>query len=66
MAGIQTRPEPWCPVCGAKMVLKRPRPGQDWKPFWGCSEYKYGCRGTRNIGPDGRPESDEFVQGDFE
>jgi len=67
--GIQTKPIPHCPVCGAKMVLKRPHPQSrtQFKPFWGCSEYP-DCRGTRNIGPDGKPEDDAggFAVGDFE
>jgi ssDNA-binding Zn-finger/Zn-ribbon topoisomerase 1 len=68
--GIQTAPAPWCPDCGAKMVLKRPGKYQDWEPFWGCSEYKYGCRGTRQIGPDGKPiieeERQPFTVEDFD
>ena len=66
-AGIQTKPAPYCPDCGAKMVLKRPPEGAHWKPFWGCSEYP-DCRGTRNVGPDGKPEDDTggFAVGDFE
>jgi len=45
------------------MVLKRPKPDQDWKPFWGCSEYRYGCRGTRQIQEDGTPEPDDDLEG---
>jgi len=56
--GIQTYPIPYCPECGAQMVLRKPKPHQDWDPFWGCSRYKDGCRGTRNIGEDGLPEDD--------
>jgi len=65
---IQLQPEPYCPVCGAQMHLIRPKRGQDWPPFWGCTEYKFGCRGKRNIGPDGRPENDEgeFTSFDFD
>jgi len=48
------------------MELKEPPRGQTWKPFWGCSEYRYGCRGKRQIAPDGTPESDKFVPGDFD
>lgn len=55
---IRTKPEPYCPECGAKMALRRPRPEQDWLAFWGCSEYP-DCRGTRNVGSDGRPEADD-------
>jgi len=57
--GIQTLPVPYCPDCGAPMVLRRPKPHQDWEPFWGCSlHFKDGCSGSRNIGEDGKPEDD--------
>jgi ssDNA-binding Zn-finger/Zn-ribbon topoisomerase 1 len=62
---IQTKPIPYCPICGVRMVLRRPGPGQDWKPFWGCSQYP-DCRGKRQIGPDGRPESDELELDELE
>lgn len=58
MAVIITKPEPSCPTCGAKMVLRRPKAHQNYKPFWGCSQYP-DCDGTRNIRSDGRPESDD-------
>lgn len=54
---LQTKPEPFCPECGARMTLRRPRSNQEWKPFWGCSLYP-GCQGTRQIREDGRPEND--------
>lgn len=54
---IRTKPEPYCPECGAKMVLRRPGKNQDWEPFWGCDRYP-NCKGTRNILPNGRPEDD--------
>lgn len=54
---IRSKPEPYCPICGAQMVLRRPRPDQVWKPFWGCPQYP-DCRGSRNITSDGRPEDD--------
>jgi len=57
---IRTKPVPYCPDCGAQMELKRPGPHAAWEPFWGCSQYRAGCRGTRNIGADGLPESDEL------
>lgn len=59
MTGIQAYPPPYCPLCGAKMVLRRPRAGQDWPPFWGCSQWP-DCQGKREIGEDGRPEMDEI------
>lgn len=58
MAGIQVKPEPWCPECGAKMRLRRPKKGQDWQPFWGCSQYP-DCEGTRGIAEDGTPVYNE-------
>jgi ssDNA-binding Zn-finger/Zn-ribbon topoisomerase 1 len=59
MRGIQTKPEPYCPLCGAKMALRRPKKHQEWQPFWGCSQYPE-CTGARNIGEDGKPEIDEI------
>lgn len=42
------RPAPECPKCGSPMKLIRPRPGQKWKPFWGCTKYSItGCKGSR-------------------
>ena len=58
-AVIQTKPEPYCPICGAIMVLRRPQPGgREFDAFWGCNRYP-DCHGTRNIGADGKPETDE-------
>ena len=56
---IQTLPVPFCPDCGAQMVLRKPRPGQEWQPFWGCALYPE-CHGSRNIGPDGKPEAEDY------
>jgi ssDNA-binding Zn-finger/Zn-ribbon topoisomerase 1 len=61
---IRTKPEPHCPDCGAKMVLRRPRAGQRWRPFWGCPDWP-DCHGKRQIGGDGLPESDEITLEDF-
>jgi ssDNA-binding Zn-finger/Zn-ribbon topoisomerase 1 len=55
---IRTKPIPYCPECGAQMVLRKPRNGQTWDAFWGCSQYP-DCRGTRRIMDDGRPEPDD-------
>lgn len=56
---IKTQPEPYCPECGGRMRLNRPRRGADWEPFWGCKRYP-DCKGRRNIDPDtGEAESDE-------
>jgi ssDNA-binding Zn-finger/Zn-ribbon topoisomerase 1 len=55
---IQTKPEPYCPICGAKMVLRRPKPNQSFDPFWGCSQYP-DCHGSRNINKaTGKPDDD--------
>jgi hypothetical protein len=59
MKGIQTKPEPHCPICDAKMVLRRPKPGQTWPPFWGCPMWSSGCTGKREIQTDGTPEKPE-------
>lgn len=67
MSGIQTKPEPWCPLCGARMVLHKPGPGKKTRrAFWGCSEWP-DCEGTREIREDGTPEDDEgeFTPEDF-
>jgi restriction system protein len=58
---MQTKPEPYCPECGAKMNLRRPKQKDIWEPFWGCSQYP-DCRGTRDIGDDGKPIYDEEVE----
>lgn len=55
---IRTKPEPWCPECGAMMLLKRPRAHQEFDPFWGCRLFP-SCRATREILPDGTPEQDD-------
>ena len=57
MTAIQTKPEPHCPGCDARMILRRPKPWQDWPAFWGCSQWP-GCRGVRQIGEDGKAEED--------
>lgn len=58
---MRLKPEPYCPLCGAKMVLRRPKPNQTWKPFWGCGDYP-DCNGTRGIDEDGNPEEDEIIR----
>ncbi len=58
---IRTEPKPWCPECGARMNLRRPKQTQNWPPFWGCSEYP-DCLGSRDILLDGKPDySDEYI-----
>lgn len=39
--------EPTCPDCGATMTLRKPKPGQTWQPFYGCSNYPR-CKGQKN------------------
>ncbi len=62
---IKTKPEPYCPKCGGRMILRRPRQGQNWTPFWGCSEYPE-CRGKRNIQENGTAEQEEGAWGETE
>jgi len=61
---IQTKPEPYCPACGAKMQLRKPRADQSWGLFWGCSQFP-ACNGTREIREDGTPETDDYIAGTF-
>lgn len=55
---IRTNPEPYCPDCGGRMKLRRPPPGKDWRPFWGCSQFP-DCKGKRQIDDAGLPIEDE-------
>jgi ssDNA-binding Zn-finger/Zn-ribbon topoisomerase 1 len=59
---VQTNP-PYCPRCGAKMILTRPKPSQMWTPFWRCYFYP-SCPGIRYIKEDGTIEPDEDL-GDY-
>ncbi len=39
-----------CPKCGSSMKLISPIAGQDWKQFWGCTNYRStGCRGYLRV-----------------
>ena len=39
--------KPSCPMCGSPMRLIRPRPGDHWKPFWGCTQFRITkCKGS--------------------
>jgi len=58
MMNIHTEPKPYCPECGAKMVLREPRGRQQWDPFWGCPEWP-DCDGKRQVMEDGTPEPDD-------
>ena len=45
---IQTEEKLLCPECGSPMRLIKPKPGQRWKKFWGCTKYwSNGCKGSR-------------------
>jgi len=44
------------------MILRRPRPNQSWKAFWGCNRWP-DCTGKRQIMEDGRPEQDDDMDG---
>ena len=55
---IRMKPVPFCAKCGAIMVLRRPKPHQEWEPFWGCGRWP-NCEFTRNIESDGTPELTE-------
>jgi ssDNA-binding Zn-finger/Zn-ribbon topoisomerase 1 len=65
---IKTKPEPNCPECGGKMVLRLPRNDQNWSPFWGCKDYP-NCRGSVNIDPqtgepdEGYNDAEDFMFG---
>ena len=56
---IKTKPEPLCPECGLKMILRKPKMGSKWEPFWGCSKFP-DCEGTRQIMENGEPEEDIY------
>lgn len=43
---------PRCPKCDAAMRIVRPRPGDAWRAFWGCTRFRTdGCRGSVSIEP---------------
>ena len=42
-------PLPKCPVCGSDMRLVEPKESDRWEHFFGCSRYRDGCRGSRNV-----------------
>jgi len=44
------------------MVLRRPRPSQRWRAFWGCNRWP-DCSGKRRIMEDGLPERDDDMDG---
>ncbi len=39
-----------CPKCGSPMRLIKPKKGDRWKAFWGCTKYRStGCNGTKQV-----------------
>jgi hypothetical protein len=40
-----SEPNPKCPDCGSRMVKRNGKNGE----FWGCSQFRKGCRGTRQV-----------------
>lgn len=41
---------PKCPKCGSMMRLIKPKKGDKWKMFWGCSRYgSTGCKGSADV-----------------
>ena len=56
---VQTKPEPYCPDCGGRMKLRKPRNGHTWKPYWSCLNFP-DCKGKLKIGEDGKPIVDEI------
>lgn len=34
----------YCPKCESVMIWRAPKPGKNWKPFWGCPRYPQ-CHG---------------------
>jgi hypothetical protein len=45
---LQQQQTPPCPKCGGRMHLVNPKPGQEFKPFYGCDEYP-DCKGTKSL-----------------
>jgi hypothetical protein len=53
----------FCPRCGGIMVLQLPPPDdRRYDPFYGCSEFDAGCRGSRDINDNGDPVTDAELQ----
>jgi len=42
---VSVKSVPLCPDCGAPMVLREPKKGQTFVPFFGCSDFPR-CRGS--------------------
>jgi ssDNA-binding Zn-finger/Zn-ribbon topoisomerase 1 len=42
--------KPVCPKCGSPMRVIQPKPGDSWKPFWGCTQFRTtGCKGSAKL-----------------
>ncbi|MGH2620152.1 MAG: topoisomerase DNA-binding C4 zinc finger domain-containing protein [Anaerolineales bacterium] len=48
----------YCPKCGALMILRVPREGADFDPFWACEMYP-DCRATVRVDRMGEPEPEK-------
>ena len=45
---VDIKSAPSCPKCSAPMRLRKPKPGDNWKAFWGCSKFRVtNCKGSR-------------------
>lgn len=47
------------------MVLRRPPPGKDWEPFWGCNRFPK-CRSRVQLFPEGTAETDDELDLDYD
>jgi restriction system protein len=49
-AAIASPLVPTCPLCESEMIKRTARKGATaGSPFWGCSRFSSGCRGTRPL-----------------
>lgn len=47
IANWETMLEPYCPICGAPMTIRKPKNEQHWQSFYGCILYRInGCKGS--------------------
>ena len=45
------------------MELKQPKTGQNWKPFWGCTNFKKtGCKGSVKLNKNNGRLAAEYFQ----
>ena len=58
---IQKTPDEFCPECGGIMILRSPRDGQSYDPFYGCRDFP-DCKGTLAIDDrTGKPFEDHIA-----